>query len=284
LLTTKDTRIIYKNELGGEIEFSPFSVFYLEQFEEETKNNIVTNKTNMIHGNNFISSSLDSRYITISGIIEKNAITEVLTNKLLKTINPTLSGKLFYTNKTENKEIDCRVEEIPIVVSNSGLIKFEIGLVALNPFWKNKEKVEYISLLTPQLKFPIAIPKKGICFGRRKSILETEVNNIGDVESGFRVLFKAKSSVTNPKIFNVLTGEYIKINYEMAKGDSIEVVNYPEKKSITINSIVNGFKYLDINSDFFTLEVGKNKIGYIADINTINLDVILYYTPRFLGV
>ena len=64
-------------------------------------------------------------------------------------------------------------------------------------------------------------------FGTKKPASETEVENIGDVESGFRVVFKARGTVTNPKIFNKITGEYIKINYIMAKGDSIEVVNYP---------------------------------------------------------
>ena len=70
----------------------------------------------------------------------------------------------------------------------------------------------------------------------------------------------------------------------MSKGDVIEIINYPEQKKITVNGTENGFKYLDIDSTFFNLEIGKNIIGYIAEENTINLEVIMYYTPRYLGV
>ena len=285
MLITKDTRIIYRNDVGAEIEFSPFSVYLLEEFEEGVENNIVTNKTNLMHGENYVSNTLESRYMVLSGIIEKNSSTITLTNNLIRVLNPTLKGKLIYVDSIGNKEIECMPEGIPSVVSNGGLIRFEINLKANHPFWQNKEKTEYIALITPQLKFPLVIPKnRGMTFGTKKPASETEVENIGDVESGFRVVFKARGTVTNPKIFNKITGEHIKINYIMAKGDSIEVVNYPELKKITVNSLTNGFKYLDINSDFFSLSVGKNIVGYLADVNTVNLDVIVYYTPRYLGV
>lgn len=286
MLVTKNTRVIYRNEVGGEIEFSPFSVYYLERFEEETKNEIITNKTNSIHGENFISNSLESRYITINGIIDKNSVTVALTNKLIKTINPTIKGKLIWKNENETKEIEVIPEQIPDINANGGLIRYEVSLMACNPFWKNTEKTEYLALFMPMLTFPLIIDEEeGMIFSLKDSVLETEFNNQGDVESGVRVVFKARGgTVQNPKIMNDLTGEFIKLNYSMEKGDSIEIISYPEKKKVTVNGITNGFRYLDIESNFFNLLVGKNKLSYIADENTINLDVIVYYTPRFLGV
>lgn len=286
LLITRSTRVIYRNEVGGEIEFSPFSAYFLEHFEEETKNDIITNKTNSIHGENVISSSLESRYITLSGIIEKNSATINVSNYLIKTINPTIKGKLIWRNENETKEIEVVPEEIPTVEQNGGLIRFSINLVANNPFWKNAEKIEYLALFKPMLTFPLIIDKdEGMIFSIKDSVLETEFNNQGDVESGVRVIFKARGgTVQNPKITNDLTGEFIKLNYAMEKGDSIEVISYPEKKKVTVNGIENGFRYLDIDSNFFNLLVGKNKLSYIADENTINLDVVVYYTPRYLGV
>ena len=141
-------------------------------------------------------------------------------------------------------------------------------------------------MLSPTLKFPLNIPKKrGITFGRRRSILESELDNIGDIESGFKVIFKAKGgSVKYPKVYDVYTKKFIKINYEMEKGDILEIINYPELKKVTLNGTENAFKYLDIESNFFNLKIGHNKIGYIAEENTINLDVILWYSPRYLGV
>lgn len=283
MLVSKGTKVIYENENGGRIEFSPFSVYFLESFEEETKNQIYTNKTNLIHGETFVSNTLESRFITISTFIEKNKNAKEISSMLTKVMNPTLKGKLLYYNESEEKEISCIVESIPFFQNVNGILRCEIGLVAHNPFWKQKEKVEQLALFTPKLAFPLQF--NGVIFGLKKSSLEVEVENIGDVNSGFRAVFKAKNgTVKNPKIYNKLTGDFIKINYQMAKGDSIEVLNYPEEKRITINSIENGFKHLDIESDFFQLLVGKNIIGYLADENTINLDVIMYYTPRYLGV
>lgn len=286
MLITKSTSITYENEIGGRIEFSPFSAYFPESIEEETKNNILINKTNNIHGENYVSSSLESRYITISGLVDKNSTTKALAQNLIKIINPTLKGKLIYQNEDERKEIDVKVEEIPAVTEDKGLYRFDVSLMACNPFWKNVEKVENIAIWTPKFHFPLVIPKnRGIVFGVKKSAFEKLIENEGDVESGFRVVFKARSgTVKNPNLFNKLTGEYIKINYNMEKGDSIEVVSYPEKKMVTVNSMENGFRYLDIESTFFSLEVGRNILKYGAGENMTNLDVILYYTPRFLGV
>ena len=285
MLITKDTKVVYRNENGEEIEFSSFSVYYPEKIEEEVKNNITTSKSSSMHGENYVSNTLESRYITISGFIERSNSAPALRKRLIKTINPTLKAKLIYSNATEVKEIECMPEEIPVVEANGGLIRFDINLQSFNPFWKNKEKVEQLAVLTGKLTFPLVIPKtSGMLFGLKKSILENEVNNIGDVISGFRVVFKAKGSTSNPKIYNKLTGEFIKINYSMSKGDVIEIINYPEQKKITVNGTENGFKYLDIDSTFFNLEIGKNIIGYIAEENTINLEVIMYYTPRYLEV
>ena len=286
MLITKDTKLTYRNEVGGEIEFSPFSAYFLEQMEEETKNNIITNKTNLIHGENYIANTLESRFISLAGIIEKNKTSQALIRNLVRVVNPTLMGTLIYQNENEQKEIEVIPEGIPTAPPNGGLIRFEVSLKACNPFWKNSENVENIALWTPKFHFPLTIPKnKGIVFGVKKSAFEKVIENEGDVESGFRVIFKARSgTVENPKLLNKLTGEFIRINYSMEKGDSIEVICYPEQKKVTVNSILNGFRFLDIESTFFTLDVGRNILQYDADINKTNLDVVLYYTPRFLGV
>ncbi len=285
MLVTANTKLIYINSIDEEIEFAVSSPFFPESVVEDVKNGINTIKTNATHGESFVSSKLESRYITISGFIERSTSTLSLKDRLIKTINPTLKGKLIHISENDRKEIEVIAEEIPTIKSDKGLIRFTVSLQACNPFWQNAEKAEQLALLTAKLHFPLFIPKeKGVVFGLKKSLLESDVNNIGDVESGFRVLFKATGSLQNPQIYNKLTGEFIKINYSMEKDDVIEVINYPEYKKVTINGNVNGFKYIDLNTTFFNLEIGKNIIGYKADENIINLNVSMYYTPRFLGV
>ena len=270
-----------------QLELSPFSLFFLQKCDEELDNEITAEKQSANHGETYISSSLGSRRIALDGFVDSKTDIEQYRREIIRVFNPTLDGELIYSNKSMGKDkiVFVKVESTPTVAWNKLKMTFSIDLVAHNPFWQEQEKSEYIALLTKKLKFPIVIPMGGMVFGLRKPLLETEVQNIGDVESGFRVIFKARSgTVINPQLFNKITGDYIKINYNMEKGDTIEVINYPELKKIIVNGIPDGFKYLDIDSTFFNLDVGKNLIGYLADLNTINLDVIVYYTPRYLGV
>ena len=286
MFITKDLVVTFKNDIGS-IDFSLFSEYTLIEFEEELQNSITTTKQNLIHGNTYISNTLDDRYITINGVIECNKYSEQLRLKLIRILNPNLKGRLIIQKANKYyKTIDVYIEKVVEPKANKGIINFEINLVALSPFWQDEIVTEYLALLTPTLKFPVNISqKRGITFGRKRSILESEVENIGDVESGFKVIFKAKGgTVKSPKVYDVYTKQFIKINYEMQKGDILELINYPEVKKVTLNGTENAFKHLDIESNFFNLKIGHNKIGYIAEENTINLDVILWYSPRYLGV
>ena len=113
--------------------------------------------------------------------------------------------------------------------------------------------------------------------------METEVQNIGDVSTGFRVVFRARGEVQNVEVSNKLTNEKIKVNVSMQKGDTVEVINYMNRKMVLFNG-QKAFSKLDVqNSTFFSLLPGKNLLGYNADKNAVNLDAIVYYSPLYLG-
>lgn len=279
-------KIIYRNSLNQELEFSSFSSFILRDITESTKNKIVTTNNSNVDGEVFNSSRLDIRDIKIKvTILHRSEVNRIsLTKKLNSILNPHLPGKLIYRTEKKEKEIDVRLDEIPISKRGKGRTDFEIDFVALNPYWQNNPVTEYLALLSGRLTFPIVIPQnQGLIFGLRQSILESEVINIGDVATGFRVIFKSKGYVKNPEIENKFTGEKIKILVELQKDDILEIINSPQRKMLYLNA-EKAFKYLDRNNaDFFLLEVGNNKIAYNAEINAINLDVIMYYSPLFLG-
>lgn len=52
---------------------------------------------------------------------------------------------------------------------------------------------------------------------------------------------------------------------------------------ITLNG-VNCYQRIDRQSEPFQLAVGDNYLEYDADGNYTNLDVNLFYTPKYLGV
>ena len=48
--------------------------------------------------------------------------------------------------------------------------------------------------------------------GYREPSLIVNTNNIGDVKTGMRIEFKALGTVVNPKLVNIETQDFIKIN------------------------------------------------------------------------
>ena len=68
----------------------------------------------------------------------------------------------------------------------------------------------------------------------------------------------------------------------MQKGDVIEVINEPNRKLIYINGQKDFSKLDRLQTTFFSLAPGKNMLGYAADENVVNLDVIVYYSPLYL--
>lgn len=274
-------KLIYRNELNQEIEFSAFSSYVLTNIQESTKNELITTKQSSRDGEIYASSSLGVRDIKIKASIIKGTNSTELAQRLVRVFNPKLKVKLHYSNQQTDKEIAVYLDELPTIRPNKGTIDITIDMVSLDPYWMNKPKTEFLALLSPKFHFPLVIPKsEGIVFGLRKSILETPITNIGDVATGFRVVFKAKGQVKNPHVENKLTGEKIKALVTMEKGDVVEIINTPQRKMILLNG-KKAFKHLDrSNADFFNLEVGRNLIGYNADLNAVNLDVILYYSPQ----
>ena len=113
---------------------------------------------------------------------------------------------------------------------------------------------------------------------------EVLLNNKGDVPTGVEVHFIAKrGDVKNPKITLLSTGEFIEVIQDMKQGDVIVINTNVGHKGITKNG-VNIFKEKNKLSSFFQLTIGDNKIAYDALENYTNLDVRVYYTPKYLGV
>ena len=287
IVTRCDTLLTYTNERGLSISMAPLTEYWLEKCQEDLKNNIFSEAQTGLDGKIFVTDNLDERYITLSGFFD-SADWKSMQRTMERTFNPTLGGTLTYQNLFTGitRTIECRVMAVPSVYWSSGDARFDIQLVCNDPFWRGQERTEVIALLTKAFHFPVAIPAEGMYFGLRRRTLQTIFENVGDVSSGFRILFKATATgtVINPLVRNELTGEFIQINYTMQPDDTIEVINFPQIKRIIINKTVNGFRYLHPSTTFFEMPVGENVFGYGADENTTNLNVTIFYIPFYLGV
>lgn len=259
-------KLIYTNNKMEALELSLSSVYTL----------------NAINGRNEVEFA---REVTLQGkIFSMTSEREFLKNVLLKTFNPHVPGTLLYINELTGVKrfLEGNVSDIQTSIKNN-LIHFSIAIESKQP-WKEKAITKNIAVFTPMFHFPLILKPGGIVMGYKPTNLEALVDNRAEVPTGFKCrLVATNGTVINPWIINKDSNRKVKINYAMAKNDVIEIISTDQEKKLFING-KNGFKYIDIDTDFFILEVGKNVIGYGAETNVINLDVILYYTPYFLHV
>mgnify|MGYP000027090768 FL=1 len=89
--------------------------------------------------------------------------------------------------------------------------------------------------------------------------------------------------MVNPKITNTGTGQFMRVSVTMQTGDVLLIDTNDRHQVITLNG-VNYYQRIDRRSEPFKLEVGDNYLEYDADGNYTNLDVNLFYTPKYLGV
>lgn len=176
--------------------------------------------------------------------------------------------------------------------NNDVMVKFEISGVAYDPLFRTSTEARVDAVDTDaKWVFPWAIPSDGFIFGIRQESLFFSVENDGDVPIGMRFILKANGALTNPSLINVRTGEFFKINKELEAGEEVEVSTIIGSKSVA-GRLTSGaqiehfdyFKYRDLSSTWLQLEIGDNEFKFDADENPNNLDVFVYFSPKFMEV
>jgi ribosomal protein L25 (general stress protein Ctc) len=134
------------------------------------------------------------------------------------------------------------------------------------------------------LAFSLSLP---MMFSGRSSMLYKIINNAGDVDAP--ITFEFMGETTNPKVINIDTGEFIKVNRTLQNNEILIVSTEFGKKKVVLRDKVSGqetnaFGYIDLNSTFFSLKPGNNLMSYDADAGKENAKVKIYWKNRYQGV
>ena len=258
--------IKFTNKNNLNIEIGIYPPYLLTKFEESTNVQIYSSKGMLQQGTSYINNTLDIKDITLG------------------------EGTLCYKDISKEWIINCVVNKLPVYQRlNDVNYKCLISLTASIPFWR--EIVEHnpnIAMWQGAFHFPLIIPEgQGIHMGVRQPSLIVNIENIGDVESGMIIEFKALGTLKKPSLFNVNTREMIKINTDMVAGEIIRInTNIGNKKVTRIldNAEIDFVHKIDLDSTFLKLEVGDNLFRYDAEENINNLEVNIYYNPNYLEV
>lgn len=270
---------LYINENGEEIFFSPktnFIALKVEGLNGHTLDIMATKGINQI-GNSVNNINVDSKLITINGVLKGE--TEYNRKRLIDVISPQSKGCFKAINKNGDQySVDVYVKNTPIIGFGSNYQTFQFVLYCEYPYWKKNETIKRdINKIIPCFRFPFNL-KNTLTFGKNERSDFININNNGNIKIPLKIVLTAKTSIENPKVINVLTGEQIKLNYTTTANEIITITTGYNNKRITSNISGDIFKHLDLlNSTFLQLEKGDNTFKFTADSNEDKMEIVIYY-------
>ena len=199
--------------------------------------------------------------------------------------------KLYFESRTRSVWIDGYVETLEIdPFSNVTLC--QISVLCPDPWWKDiEEAINTINTIKGNLYFPFYTTEP-IPFSIYETIQILNLVNKGDVSSGMTIEIFARGTITNPKIYNRETTEFIGLGtsdnpYVMMPGDRVIITTHTNnKKVILIRNAeeTNIFNNLTPNSKFLQVESGDNIFTYAADSGNEYIDISFRHYSQYEGV
>lgn len=230
-------------------------------------------------GTTIRSANVDSRPVTISGIIVGDSQTEKK-ERLMEVVRPDLGGKLF----CDDYYLEVHPTDTPTIEAKTRHAKFQFALLAPYPYWmKGENAYAALSGVEKRFKFPWNISRP-YRFGEVVTRQFITIHNSGQLEVPFTVTFTALDAVTNPKIIDAKTNNYLWVKKSMVAGERL-VVEITHDRVYVISSADGECRgALDIKSKFYRLRVGDNVIKPEADSGKNNLSVSIDYAIEKTGV
>lgn len=273
----RSERLIFVNEIGDQIEFSstPLSTYFVKNATgfDDAENEVTTIISGGQPGETLISHRITRKSPQLIGVINTQNETEryALKRNFNRIINPQLKGRLIH-EYMGNVRIAENVSILARKWSKVTLFEeFIIDFAILYPFWnKEKEIRTDIASWIGEWIFPFEIDDdEGMVFGTREPSLIVNVYNNSDAETGIEIEFYAESTVTNPRLLNVVTGEFIQVNVVLNYGDSLKITTHHGNKEADITrdngTVEDVMRWLEPGSTFLQLRLKDNMFQYSAD-------------------
>lgn len=273
---------------------------------ESSELDISTSDNALVDGASVDGKKIKPRPIHIEASFKSNKNNPENRANVIKFFNPKYTGKALITNMGVSRNIEYELEgwTFASVRNMDNKLKILVDLLCPDPYMLNVDNYgKNMANISALFAFPwrmlstrmtsgkLDYPDKArgmllgsMTMGYRTLHKEVVLANDGDVPTGVQIQFVAtRGPVTNPKITNTGTGQYMRVNVAMQQGDILLIDTNDRHQVITLNG-VNYYQHIDRKSEPFKLAVGDNYLEYDADENYTNLDVNLFYTPKYLGV
>ena len=279
-------KVAFQNDIGR-IEFTIRNGIAIEKITSLSQQNaeFETTKSNRQIGEKLEAERVSPKTITIRGTLL--GACDAMREQMVHVIAPLSEGKLIFN---DTYELDVRVKTSPDIERYAANAKFNFSLYAPYPYWRKAENTESTLVgLRGLFSFPwnISVPNP-FAFSEYVEVGYVTVLNTGEAPAYWTVVLQALDEVVKPKIYNMETGEYVRILKTMEAGEQITISTEGDELTVTVTAadgtVSDGFPFLDVESIPFKLAVGENYIKTDAEENTIALRASISFRPAFVGV
>lgn len=227
-------------------------------------------------GSTLSNQSIQPRDLTVNGAVLDQL--EENRRNILACLLPGVTGRLTVYQNGAGWYIEGAPKRTPDFSDGSAVQSFQCVLHCPYPYWRSTaDGTSQVAGLTRLFRFPCSLAG-GWYLSKYSDSLFTVVENSGTVAMEFEVTLTAATEVTDPEIYHVERGSFIRINKVMAAGEEITVSTVYGRKGVTLRLAdgekANGFRYLDVGSDLnMRLDPGPNTIRCDAANNREGLRV-----------
>lgn len=244
------------------------------------------------NGATLLSATLEERTpIEMESTILASDRTElnVLKKNIDNVLNPLDRVVIKYYDNEINKQIECSVDATPkystdYKVNSDIALAFSVSFECFKPFWVDqKETILNIETWQDGFEFEFEIVNDGIEFAK-KGPNEIEIINNGNVDAPLEIYFKGPA--LNPSI-RLNDKKFIKVNRSLQDDETLYIKTEFGNKAVQVikeNSVEQAYHYIDIDSSFFSLESGRNKISYATEGDFLPQSVILRYKRHYFSL
>lgn len=225
-----------------------------------------------------------------NNVLNEYVIVEEIRDSILpplftdRTDNVSSRGSRFRKNRLKEKiiEVDIRMidgledkkMQLASVLYTENLVKLEFdGYYYMAILDGSTELVKFLYTGSVTLEFLATDP---IAYGENRT--NDIVDNVTLILGGtYKTLpkfsFNISSTLNKIRINNMGTGKYVEVNHNFINGDKVEI-DFNDKWKVRKNGSVIA-ENVTIESDFFSLKVGENKLS-------VNIPCTLEYVERWL--
>lgn len=300
-------RVLVSNQLGDTVVFDLMHPEKSEYLLEEvggtspTKADININRFATSDGGMFSSARANNRNITLSVIYWPNNGTSI--EKLrhnLYTIIPT-KQKVTVMFETDLRTVFAtgyvESHEATIFSSSTGA---SISIICESAyFYSVDSQIVHFYGAEAQFEFPFSnesLTEKLIEFGE---VIRDTYKNItynGDEPTGIEITLKAKSNISNPRLYNFYTKESITVDTDILTqltgsgftlGDEINISTVKGNKYAVLlrnGNTINILNCLGLHPQWLELSQGNNTFGISFEGVQSDLDVTITYNECYKGV